>query len=85
MCSLCYMNPCHPNCPNAPESKPVYFCDLCGDGIYDGEPYYHINDNIVCEACIDTNRYIAETPESYEPDPMDLWKARKERELCDGY
>ena len=83
MCSECYCNPCHPSCPNAPKTKPVYICDECGDGIYDGEPYYSIEDNFYCESCIDAFRGIAETPEPYEPDPMDLWKARMEAKLLD--
>lgn len=83
MCSECHCNPCHPSCPNAPKSEPVYICDECADGIYDGEPYYSIEDNFYCESCIDAFRGIAETPEPYEPDPMDIWKAMKERELLD--
>lgn len=82
MCDLCRYNPCISNCPNF-EPEPVYLCDECGDGIYDGEPYYSIDDKHYCEGCIDTFRYTAYAPEPYEPDPMDIWKAIKERELLD--
>lgn len=54
MCSECYMNPCHPCCPNAPEPKAIYKCATCGEGITDGEEfieydgeYYHAD--CICE------------------------------------
>lgn len=83
MCSECRQNPCHPACPNAPEPKPAFICDICDEGIYNGEPYYSINGNIICESCIDSCRYIADVDDDlYEPDPMDIWKAKIESEMC---
>lgn len=39
MCSICNKNPCDPHCPNYNPSKASYYCDACGQGIYDGEDY----------------------------------------------
>lgn len=44
MCSECRQTPCHPRCPNAPLSRPRCTCDLCKEGIYDGEEYFE-NEN----------------------------------------
>lgn len=44
MCFECRQTPCHPRCPNAPLSRPRYTCDLCKEGIYDGEEYFE-NEN----------------------------------------
>ena len=48
MCMECRQTPCHPRCPNAPDPKPVYECEYCHDGIYEGDDcvrhgndYYH--------------------------------------------
>ena len=38
MCSYCLMTTCPPCCPNY-ESKTDTYCDVCGEGIYDGEEY----------------------------------------------
>lgn len=84
MCELCRHNPCLSACPNAPEPEPVYICDECEEGIYPGETAYEIGGKYYCETCIDNARFIAEAPEPYEPDPMDIWKAHVEREMCNG-
>lgn len=85
MCEDCRHYPCLRNCPNAPEPDPVYICDECEEGIYDGEAVYEIGGHKYCESCIDSARFIAEAPEyDDEPDPMDIWKAHVEREMCNG-
>lgn len=40
--------------------KPVYQCDHCKKDIYDGEDYYAIGDEIICEGCISDFRRTAE-------------------------
>ena len=34
----------HPSCPNYESPKTKYYCDICGEGIYEGEEYI-INDD----------------------------------------
>jgi hypothetical protein len=52
MCSECYQNPCHPQCPNAPDPPAVYFCFSCGDSIVDGQDYFEVADETYCEDCV---------------------------------
>lgn len=33
-------------------------CDECGNAIYNGEPYYVINDTNICEDCMNNYRRI---------------------------
>lgn len=68
MCEECRQNPCHPRCPNAPEPQPVYICDKCDEGIYDGETVYELDGRHYCEYCVDEAKFTAEAPEPYEPD-----------------
>lgn len=44
MCSICAKTPCDPHCPNYKLPKAMYYCDVCRQGIYDGEEYIE-NDN----------------------------------------
>lgn len=87
MCELCRHNPCVSNCPNAPEEEPVYICDECEEGIYDGDAVYEIGGHKYCESCIDSARFTAEAPEPYEPDPdrlYDEWRDRQLMEECEA-
>lgn len=43
----------------ADEPKPMHTCNWCHEGIYEGERYYEINDEIICENCINDCRHIA--------------------------
>ena len=52
MCQECMQTPCHPRCPNA-SYKPVCECDMCGDDIYEDDVMYIVNDNNICERCMD--------------------------------
>lgn len=38
----------------------IYTCDICGEGIYDGEEYYQINNDNICKFCIEDFRKTAE-------------------------
>lgn len=60
MCSECRRTPCHPRCPNANEPPVVCKCDICGDGIYDGDAFYVIGELNVCEDCVDNSKTYAE-------------------------
>lgn len=60
MCAERRQTPCHPRCPNAEPERPVYFCDGCGKGIYDGEEYYPLFSERYCVECIEGNRKTAE-------------------------
>ena len=53
MCDECHMTPCHPRCPNAPEIKPVYVCEICGYGIYEGEKFFDGPKGYICEECME--------------------------------
>lgn len=53
MCSICMKTPCHPMCPNAPEPEPLYYCSVCGGGIYMGDKYYCGLDSEICSGCMD--------------------------------
>ena len=53
MCSVCMSNPCHPQCPNAPEPKPVYTCDKCGYGIFEGDKFLNGPEVYICKDCLD--------------------------------
>lgn len=47
------------------DENPLFECDLCGCGIYEGDSYYEVSDFIVCEDCIDDFKKVAER-ESFE-------------------
>lgn len=53
MCSVCMSNPCHPRCPNTPEPEPVYTCNKCGYGIFDGDKFFDGPEGYICEECLD--------------------------------
>ena len=42
-----------------PDEKPVYTCDICEEGIYEGEKYLDLGNQKVCERCIDRCECIA--------------------------
>lgn len=54
MCFECRQTPCHPRCINAPLPQPRCTCDLCKEGIYDGEEYFeNENGDIAHWECIE--------------------------------
>lgn len=49
MCSECWQTPCHPRCPNAPESKVMGYCKQCNEELREDYEYY--TDNEYNEFC----------------------------------
>ena len=41
------------------KDPPIYKCAECGDGIYDGDDYYDIEQKHICVRCIDEKRSTA--------------------------
>lgn len=52
MCDICHQFPCHPSCPNVPESDPVIICICCEEGIYAGDKYMDLPEGAICEECV---------------------------------
>lgn len=42
-----------------PELNPVLYCDICHEGIYEGERYYKIGGTIMCKCCVAECREFA--------------------------
>lgn len=54
MCRLCLRTPCIPQCPNAEEPHPVYYCSKCGKSIFVGNRVFiSPQDDPICERCVD--------------------------------
>ena len=66
MCELCKHFPCDFRCPNASEPLIAYYCDECGEPIYDGEIYYKIGEDFYCEECINGFKRVAEIDEIWD-------------------
>lgn len=51
----------HPSCPNYEPPKAKHYCDVCGEGIYEGEEYI-VNDDGECRHydCIRSTRDLLE-------------------------
>lgn len=43
-----------------PQAKKIYTCSCCGYGIYNGDAYWNLSGQIVCEECINNLKQIAE-------------------------
>lgn len=52
MCLICMQTPCHFRCPNALEQEPLYWCSVCGGGIYEGDKYYLDGEREICGRCM---------------------------------
>ena len=39
MCDICRHDPCVSQCPNYVPPRTDRYCDVCGQGIYEGEEY----------------------------------------------
>lgn len=85
MCEICRQYPCHPCCPNADEIEPIYICDNCKEGIYDGEYVFEIGGCKYCEGCINDSRYTAEAPEPYEPDEDRIYDEWRDRQMMEEW
>lgn len=44
MCTYCLKNPCPPGCPNYRLPKTRLYCDICGEGIFNGEEFVENQD-----------------------------------------
>lgn len=53
MCSICRQSPCNPRCPNAPDPPAAFYCHDCGEPIYPGDEYVHVDGVEYCYNCID--------------------------------
>lgn len=60
MCDVCHRYPCAGACPNAPSPRVFATCSECGYPIEDGEEYYEILNEPVCEDCVWAARRTAE-------------------------
>ena len=82
MCKECGRSPCHPCCPNAPDPEPVYSCEKCEEGIYEGDDYYEIEGKTYCADCIDMCRSTAEYQEpAFDEDlAFERWREEHEEE-----
>lgn len=60
MWDICRQTPCDPRCPNAPEPPVFARCSECGAKILDGDDYYEILNEYICEDCVDNARKTAE-------------------------
>lgn len=45
--------------PPERDSEPTCYCGACGEGIYKGDHYYAIEDEIYCGECIEQSRRTA--------------------------
>ena len=60
MCDICRQYRCPGACPNAPDPTPFATCSECGGDILDGDTYYEILDEPICEECVWNARKTAE-------------------------
>lgn len=48
------------SCYEISAHKPIMQCSICGELIYEGDSYYVVEEQNVCECCINSFRRIAE-------------------------
>ena len=39
--------------PEEEDQQPAFYCDRCGEGVYEGDPYYFISNELLCPGCHD--------------------------------
>lgn len=64
MCEICHKTPCDSRCPNAPEPRSVFICSTCGEMIYEGDNYYDVLGEQICDECM----WSAKREAVYDPD-----------------
>ena len=55
----CGYRPHDARCPYSPDDVPSHACDGCGEEICEGDGYYEIGGESLCEGCIEKYRKIA--------------------------
>lgn len=74
MCEYCLHYPHLPGCPNAPEPKPIYTCECCGNGIFQDDKYCASYRGPLCKECLDAMsaiellEYVGESVKTAEAD-----------------
>ena len=58
MCQHCLHDPCVPGCPNYQAPKAVYYCSICGQGIYEGEEYIDNGSERIHFECVSGIRWL---------------------------
>lgn len=53
MCSVCLANLCRQGCPNSPDPVSKYTCNICRNGIYEGDKYFDSSEGFICKDCLD--------------------------------
>lgn len=41
-----------PNMPEEEQEQPIFNCDCCGNGIYLGETYFIVGQDVYCNNCV---------------------------------
>ena len=60
MCEICKSYPCHPRCPCYTPPKSLHICDICNDGIQNGEDYIvNENNDYAHWECFDGTKHLA--------------------------
>ena len=67
-CEICgHINGHDARCPQAPQGKPLLVCTGCGYEFSNGEAYYEIGEEMLCEDCINDCKRIMDVDEySYD-------------------
>ena len=67
-CDICgHINGHAYGCPEAPEDKPLMTCTCCGYAFSNGDAYYEIGEETLCEYCVEDCRRIFDVDEyTYE-------------------
>lgn len=51
-CEYCNSYPHLVGCPNEDPLERIHDCEICGHGIYPGQIYMRVDDDIICEDCL---------------------------------
>lgn len=46
-----------------PQARKIHTCTVCGYGIYNGDTYYEVHENPICEECMEDMKKEAEVEE----------------------
>ena len=63
-CDICgHINGHAHGCPEAPQDKPLLVCTCCGYEFNNGEAYYEVGSETLCEDCINDCKRIMDVDE----------------------